>query len=264
MRSLFITAVICGLFMSPHITCAQEWTVKLRIFENDILKDSLEFGINYDATDDIDIDLGETELPPLPPFGNLDVRFTGENIGLGLKLDLRKSTSDQKTFNIAFQRSSSSSIISITWDSLPDGEFIIQDKVGGILIDQDMTTTNSLVVTNTNISGLKLFLTPEIEDNTTSIYNDVNSPPREFVLYQNYPNPFNPVTTIKFETHRTTYVKLTVFNTLGQEIARLVDSDMPAGNHSVKWDASREASGIYIYMIVVSKFTAVKKMVVIR
>ncbi|MFC1564429.1 T9SS type A sorting domain-containing protein, partial [candidate division KSB1 bacterium] len=88
--------------------------------------------------------------------------------------------------------------------------------------------------------------------------------PREYGLAQNYPNPFNPVTEIKYQLPKASSVTLSVYNLLGQEVAKLVDMDMPAGYHSVKWDASRVASGTYIYKIVAGEFTAVKKMVVIK
>ncbi|MFC1564836.1 right-handed parallel beta-helix repeat-containing protein [candidate division KSB1 bacterium] len=88
--------------------------------------------------------------------------------------------------------------------------------------------------------------------------------PVTFSLNQNYPNPFNPVTSIKYQLPKASHVTLTVYNIIGQEVARLVDTDMPAGFHSVRWDASRVASGTYIYKIVAGEFTTVKKMVVIK
>ncbi|MFC1563887.1 T9SS type A sorting domain-containing protein [candidate division KSB1 bacterium] len=88
--------------------------------------------------------------------------------------------------------------------------------------------------------------------------------PKTFGLNQNFPNPFNPVTEIKYQLPKASSVTLTVYNMLGQEVARLVDTDMPAGYHSVKWDASSVASGTYIYKIAAGNFTAVKKMVVIK
>ncbi len=88
--------------------------------------------------------------------------------------------------------------------------------------------------------------------------------PKTFSLRQNYPNPFNPVTTIKYELPKAANVTLVVYNILGQEVARLVNTNMPAGYHSIKWDASNVASGTYIYKIVAGKFTTVKKMVVIK
>ena len=55
--------------------------------------------------------------------------------------------------------------------------------------------------------------------------------PAQYDLGQNYPNPFNPTTAIEFALSADSQVRLTVFNTLGQAVATLVDGQMPAGNH---------------------------------
>ncbi len=88
--------------------------------------------------------------------------------------------------------------------------------------------------------------------------------PESFELSQNYPNPFNPTTTISFALPKASQVSLTVFNILGQEVARLVDGPMAAGTHQVTFDASNVASGIYLYRIQTDGFTEQKKMVLMK
>ncbi len=88
--------------------------------------------------------------------------------------------------------------------------------------------------------------------------------PRTFALDDNYPNPFNPVTTIRYQLPEAANVTLVVFNIMGQEVARLVDTAKQAGYHTVKWDATQFASGTYIYKITAGSFTATKRMVVIK
>lgn len=88
--------------------------------------------------------------------------------------------------------------------------------------------------------------------------------PKIFKLYNNYPNPFNPVTKIKFDLPKSSAVKLQVFDLTGRQISVLVDGDMNAGAYEASWDASAYASGVYIYRIVTSSFTDVKKMVVVK
>jgi hypothetical protein len=69
--------------------------------------------------------------------------------------------------------------------------------------------------------------------------------PVEYALGQNYPNPFNPATTIRYQLPAVSYVRVTVFNTLGQVVSRLVDGIEDAGFRSVEWDALSAATGIY-------------------
>lgn len=72
---------------------------------------------------------------------------------------------------------------------------------------------------------------------------------RGFALDQNYPNPFNPSTTIEYSVERMSEVSLRVFNALGQEVAMLVDGTVPAGTHSVRFDADHLPSGSYFYVL---------------
>jgi len=88
--------------------------------------------------------------------------------------------------------------------------------------------------------------------------------PAAFELDQNYPNPFNPSTEIRFALPEDARVVLTLYNSLGQEIQRLLDADAPAGNHTVKLDASRLSSGTYFYRIQAGSYTAMKKMMLIK
>jgi Secretion system C-terminal sorting domain len=88
--------------------------------------------------------------------------------------------------------------------------------------------------------------------------------PVSYKLSQNYPNPFNPTTTIQFSLPRSQNVTLKVFNLLGQEVATLVNGNMAAGNHSISFDASNLASGLYIYKINAGSFSSAKKMMLLK
>ena len=89
------------------------------------------------------------------------------------------------------------------------------------------------------------------------------SPPN-YHLDQNYPNPFNPSTTISFVLPSRSFVSLTIFNTIGKEVATLVSDQLEAGSHYRQWDASRLASGIYFYRLRADQFTETKKLVFIK
>ena len=85
-----------------------------------------------------------------------------------------------------------------------------------------------------------------------------------FQLYSNYPNPFNPVTQISYDVGRRSHVRLTIYNVLGQQVARPVDAVQSAGHHCVMLDGSVLSSGVYIYQIEMKDFRSAKKMVLIR
>jgi hypothetical protein len=85
--------------------------------------------------------------------------------------------------------------------------------------------------------------------------------PASFALYQNYPNPFNPATTIRYAIPRRSRVRLTVFNTLGQQVARIVDGDEEPGYHDVHFDGTGLASGVYICRFQAGDVSQARKLV---
>jgi hypothetical protein len=85
-----------------------------------------------------------------------------------------------------------------------------------------------------------------------------------FALNQNYPNPFNPTTNISFQLPSESKVSLKVYNSLGMEVATLINSDLSAGSHSVDFSASNLASGIYYYKLQAGDFTSIKKMTILK
>ncbi|MDY0081828.1 MAG: T9SS type A sorting domain-containing protein [Ignavibacteriaceae bacterium] len=87
---------------------------------------------------------------------------------------------------------------------------------------------------------------------------------RQYSLEQNYPNPFNPSTAIRFSIPEQTNVSLKIFNSIGQEVASLVNGELAAGNHEVNFNASKLSTGIYFYRIETPAFTSTKKMILIK
>ncbi|HTX19908.1 MAG TPA: T9SS type A sorting domain-containing protein [Bacteroidota bacterium] len=88
--------------------------------------------------------------------------------------------------------------------------------------------------------------------------------PSSYALDQNFPNPFNPSTAIGYRLPATGYVTVKVFDELGREVATLVNSIQGAGAHTIRWNASGFASGVYIYEINAGNFRDVKKMVLMK
>ncbi|HEX9973850.1 MAG TPA: T9SS type A sorting domain-containing protein, partial [bacterium] len=88
--------------------------------------------------------------------------------------------------------------------------------------------------------------------------------PNQYALKQNFPNPFNPVTSIAFDLPEQTKVSITVYDILGREVASLVEKVMPAGSHTIQYDAATLPSGVYFYQIKTNDFTSIKKMILLK
>ena len=97
-----------------------------------------------------------------------------------------------------------------------------------------------------------------------SVANELNSMPYSFNLEQNYPNPFNPSTTINYTIAKEGMVELSVFNSAGQQVAKLVNTAQVPGNYNATWDASSAPSGIYFYRLEVADGSMTKKMTLIK
>ncbi len=83
-------------------------------------------------------------------------------------------------------------------------------------------------------------------------------------LEQNYPNPFNPSTTIAFSLPASTPVRLVVINSLGQEVATLVDAQLDEGRHAVSFDARDLPSGLYLYELRTNSTRLTRKMMLVE
>lgn len=88
--------------------------------------------------------------------------------------------------------------------------------------------------------------------------------PLEFALEQNYPNPFNPNTTIRYSIPEDGFVKLTVYNLLGQEVATVVNRFQKADRYEVIFDANELSSGIYIYKIESANYSSSRKFMLLK
>lgn len=103
----------------------------------------------------------------------------------------------------------------------------------------------------------------EVVDGPTAV-EDVAAMPVTFKLHNNYPNPFNPTTTIKYDIPENSHVSLKVYDILGREVATLINGVKNAGYHQVTFDASRLASGTYVYRITTDKQSYSKKMLLLK
>ncbi|MCK5033694.1 MAG: Ig-like domain-containing protein, partial [Calditrichia bacterium] len=94
--------------------------------------------------------------------------------------------------------------------------------------------------------------------------NDDTRLPDHYQLFQNYPNPFNPSTTITYQVPQNSYVKITVYNMLGQVIKTLVNEEKSIGVHNVTFKTENLAGGVYIYTLETNSFKDSKKMMLLK
>ena len=98
----------------------------------------------------------------------------------------------------------------------------------------------------------------------TGVVEDERIVPQSYSLNQNYPNPFNPETNIEYALPEAANVKLKVYNTLGQVVDILVDSELEAGYHTIHWNGENNASGIYFYRMRAGEFVETKRMLLLK
>ncbi len=88
--------------------------------------------------------------------------------------------------------------------------------------------------------------------------------PERFELMQNYPNPFNPSTKISWQSPVSGRQTIKVYDVLGNEVATLLDENKEAGYHSIEFNSTGLASGVYFYSIIAGDFFSVKKMTILK
>ena len=210
--------------------------------------------------------------------------ITGFETGsAGIYLAFKWTQSGGFQFNIAGNFSEGNAVSG-------DGNFIVGDNGGGAFrfstaggleqlnqIYANLLTSGSDLYTALGISPDGQFIVGQGTNGATNqdegyllAINGITSveesqlTPGNFVLNQNYPNPFNPTTTISFSIPNEELISLKVFNSLGEEVAELIDETKPAGNYSVSFDASKLSSGVYLYKISAGNFVETKKMILMK
>jgi hypothetical protein len=119
---------------------------------------------------------------------------------------------------------------------------------------------------NITVSGgrLNMHNSAILMQNLTAIGNENGTIPALYRLYQNYPNPFNPSTIISYDIPKDGYASLKIYNSLGQEVAVLIDGITRAGSYQKVFNSKDLPSGVYFYKFVTENFSDVRKMALIK
>ena len=203
-----------------------------------------------DSTTYIYGDYDPTTLPGIISNQKTDKITQATTIGSGDQIGISKFTDLTENF------SQSSHISSI--DGLPLGSLMWNDAQNAAYVAGEATDAHWAAVkaAYNSVPGLPSDL---LGVKTTT-------EPKTFALSQNYPNPFNPSTEIDYTLPQgfNGFVTLKVYNVLGQEVSTLFAGSRTAGTFTVKFDASRFASGVYFYRMDAGSFSSTKKMVLMK
>ena len=198
-----------------------------------------------------------------------------QNDGLGIdnmnggNMELNPPTITSVSSNIIKGTSGANQIIEIFADGDDEGRILIDsvvtDAQGNFVLGvfglpelPNITATARDITGNTSEFSVPYVVT-NVEESTF---------PQKFHLSQNYPNPFNTRTVISWQVGATgqssVQVDLSIYNVLGQKVTTLIAGKQKAGLHTVEWDASGFASGVYYYRLVAGEYVATRKLVFVK
>jgi hypothetical protein len=173
------------------------------------------------------------ELPPVPPAGAYDVRFTSQRMVEGYpEVDAAGSSYE---YPITIQ--SAAYPVSIRWEmNTPvkgNRKMVLSDLADGKAIHQVMEGSGYHVIKNANVKSVVIRLSEGV------------NVPANYALSRNYPNPFNPVTHFTVDLPKATDVEVAVYDLLGRKITSLMGGNQAAGTYNLEWNA-RDANGMVV------------------
>ncbi len=185
-----------------------------------------------------EMNLNQYKLPPAPPAGMFDVRFTTGNFVENLKQGTKQIELNGLVYPVKIK--------------VENIDLRIVDETGKVISGQ-IKSGEEILINNPLMTKI-------------TVSKDVI--PDKFALEQNYPNPFNPSTTISFSLPEASDVKLTVYNIVGQKVSEIVNTRLEAGSYNYQWSAGNLASGLYIYELNAAystgSYVSTKKMIVLK
>jgi len=223
----------------------------------------------------------------LASLRSIDMQFNrgGWSVGDDVVLKLiNNSTSNPLPVELSgFEANSNNSKVELNWTTVTEINnrgFEIERKISGEWESVGFVKGNGTItkpvkyffnddLKNLSFKGNILYRLRQIDfDGSYAFSNEVmvniNSIPIEYSLSQNYPNPFNPSTVIKYSLSENTLVVLKIYDILGTEVKTLVNKEMPAGTHSINFEAVNLSSGTYLYTIQAGNFVQTKKMLLVK
>ena len=258
----------CAVNISSQTT--PQISIPFEVYDNAGGHKTLSFGLDQTATDGIDINLGESDLPPYPPTGAFDARFllpeNNFNGSLSSWSDYRYASgfpfSGTIEHRLKYQSAALATAMFFSWNFPPEVTGLLQDMSNGTFVNEPISGSGIFELTNfVALNQMKLFI---YYNNIISLIDDEKFKPSTFKLEQNYPNPFNPSTTIKYSIPENSFVNLSVYNMLGQKVIELVNEMMSAGEYQIEFNSAELSSGVYIAKLISGDYTHLIKMILAK
>ena len=182
-----------------------------------------------------EVDLSQYELPPAPMAGMFDIRFSSGRIAEDINSSMQTIDMSGITYPLTVR--------------VDNMDIRLMDETGKT-VNVNLKSGEDVVIGDATINKLMV---------STQLI------PEKYALEQNYPNPFNPSTVIEFSLPEDVgNVQLSIYNTLGEKVAELVNTTLVAGKYQYQWNAQNVATGMYIYELRTDKFVSVKKMLLLK
>jgi len=180
---------------------------------------------------------GEFALPPVPPEGAFDVRFSHTQ-GVTVLIDPQGGS---RTYPLEI--SDQSGNLMLHWN-------LTEPRLRAKLIVGEGRTSSDYILSGEGSLSLATEAgTTHAVLSATMTESPAKELPRELTLFQNFPNPFNPSTTIEYFLPFAAQVRLAVFDLLGNRVKEILKANQTAGYHQARWDAGNESSGVYYYRL---------------
>jgi len=217
---------------------------KIFLAEESTGNDLITFSFSNAAEKNVDLFLskesGSTEnayLPPVPPVGIFDVRYSsGKFI-------------EDLSQNQTVQISSIDRPVKLKVSNLNGLKIRIKDNINGNFLNKILEENEDIIIN-------------PLLDNFLII--NESGIPQDYSVSQNYPNPFNPSTKIKYQIPAEGNVKIKIFDVLGKEVMELVNKSQQAGSYEVEFNGADFSSGIYFYRFESGDFTELKRMILLK
>ena len=231
------------VFIIPERESGKGFSIPLRLASANSMTfngQTLYFGLEIPEEEQLSY-----SLPPKPPAGAFDVRFSGN-----------------------WKYCEDSGVIEVMNDGSPLIMFDCNIKDGEVweLVPVIANGTEWSAAIPLSDQGQ---LTLDSEVNQWILRKSKSTIPNIFALYPAYPNPFNPVTTLRYDLPEQAQVTLTIYDLMGREVTQLVNTTQEAGFRSVQWGGIDSfgkpvSAGVYLYQIRASDYVQTKKMVLLK